>query len=488
MSSVEAHHNTTMMQKVLPLICGLAFAFLISQLSTPVDGQPCISDIPAAYFLFIATLGGIAAFHKLALEIALAGAVSIGVFLTLQQPSFSIGSTISHEWVILVNLFGLLVGFGLLAAHFESSGVPERLPRILPGGWKGAFVLLVLVWIMSGFLDNIAAAMIGGGVAYTVFRGRVHIGYLAGLVACANAGGAGSVLGDTTTTMMWIEGVNPVTVMPAYLGAAVALVIAGIVAAIIQDRYQSLDVSNAEVVPVDTGRVMVVACILGAAVTANILQNTVWAGIEEHAPVLAIAIWFALLATSKFRKPDWAVVPSISKGSLFLIALVLCASMMPLNKLPQPSPGSTFAIGAISSVFDNIPLTALSLRQGGYDWALMAYAVGFGGSIVWFGSSAGVALSARYPEARSTVQWVRHGWPIPIAYAAGFLVMMSVLGWHPSEAPGGHGGGHGDDHGDQIEHEEPAHAGIQAAPNTLQTGAANPDGVGLPGSPATEGH
>ncbi|MGZ5117196.1 MAG: PEP-CTERM sorting domain-containing protein [Burkholderiales bacterium] len=47
---------------------------------------------------------------------------------------------------------------------------------------------------MSGFLDNIAAALIGASVAGSVFRHRVHIGYLAAIVGASNAGGAGSVL------------------------------------------------------------------------------------------------------------------------------------------------------------------------------------------------------------------------------------------------------------------------------------------------------
>ena len=449
----EEHESAGLRGFVLPAVIGLALAGLAGLLSTQVDGDPAIGGIPTAYFLFIATLGGIAVFHRLALEIALSGALSIAAFLTWQQPGFSFAGTVHHEWVILVNLFGLLVGFGLLAAHFEHSGVPERLPRFLPSGWKGAFVLLVIVWVMSGFLDNIAAAMIGGGVAFTVFKGRVHIGYLAGLVACANAGGAGSVLGDTTTTMMWIGGVSPLTVLPAYLGAFVALFVAGIPASILQDSYQSLEISKDEAAPVDRGRVMVVAFILLAAVTANVLQNTVWAGIEEHVPVLAIAIWIALLGLARFRRPDWAVVPSISRGSLFLIALVMCASMMPLSKLPVPTPVSAFAIGGISSVFDNIPLTALALRQGGYDWALMAFAVGFGGSIVWFGSSAGVALSARFPAARSTAQWLRYGWPIPIAYAVSYTVMWAMLGWHPEDVESKHG----PHHEEHEQHEDPAH-------------------------------
>src|SRR5687768_3174991 len=97
----------------------------------------------------------------------------------------------AHEWVILANLLGLLLGFALLSRHFEDSRVPEVLPRFLPDDWKGAFVLLVMVFVLSSFLDNIAAALIGGTMAGAVFRKRVHIGYLAAIVAASNAGEIG---------------------------------------------------------------------------------------------------------------------------------------------------------------------------------------------------------------------------------------------------------------------------------------------------------
>jgi len=57
--------------------------------------------------------------------------------------------------------------------------------------------------------------------------------------------------------------------------------------------------------------------------------------------------------------------------------------------------------------------------------------VGFGGSMVWFGSSAGVALSNMYPEAKSVGNWLRHGWHVALAYVVGFFVLLAVLGWHP---------------------------------------------------------
>jgi Na+/H+ antiporter NhaD/arsenite permease-like protein len=106
---------------------------------------------------------------------------------------------------------------------------------------------------------------------------------------------------------------------------------------------------------------------------------------------------------------------------------------MPVEKLPSASWPTSLALGFLSAVFDNIPLTALALKQGGYDWAFLAYAVGFGGSMIWFGSSAGVAVSNIFPEAKSVFQWLRHGWHVAIGYVVGFFVMLLVLGWNPQE-------------------------------------------------------
>ena len=82
-------------------------------------------------------------------------------------------------------------------------------------------------------------------------------------------------------------------------------------------------------------------------------------------------------------------------------------------------------------MFDNIPLTALALEQGHYDWGLLAFSVGFGGSMIWFGSSAGVAICNMYPEARSTRRWLAEGWLVALGYVAGFSVLFAVLGWNP---------------------------------------------------------
>ena len=124
-------------------------------------------------------------------------------------------------------------------------------------------------------------------------------------------------------------------------------------------------------------------------------------------------------------------MPETFKGSMFLLSLVLCASLMPVEKLPDASWHAALGLGFVSAVFDNIPLTALALKQGGYDWGFLAYAVGFGGSMIWFGSSAGVALSNMYPEAKDAGRWLFHGWHVTVAYVLGFFALLWILGWQP---------------------------------------------------------
>jgi Na+/H+ antiporter NhaD/arsenite permease-like protein len=288
-----------------------------------------------------------------------------------------------------------------------------------------------MVFVLSSFLDNIAAALIGGAMAHQLFRAKVHIGYLAAIVAASNAGGAGSVVGDTTTTMMWIAGVSPGQVFDAYVASAAAVVVCGIPASIWQQRYSPILKDAHAHTHVDWGRIFIVGLMLVFAIVTNVVLNLRFPSAADHFPFIGAAVWAALLLTVKVRRHDWEVLPETFKGTLFLLSLVVCASMMPVEKLPVASWPTTLGLGFLSAVFDNIPLTALAIKQGGYDWGLLAYAVGFGGSMVWFGSSAGVALSNMYPEAKSAVKWVRHGWPIIAAYVVGFALFMTFVGWHP---------------------------------------------------------
>ncbi len=404
--------------------------------------RPALLGAPLDFILFATVLLGVALFHAHTLRVALIGAILITAY-QLGVTGFKAGpglaglaGQLGHEWVTLANLLGLLLGFALLADHFEKSRLPELLPRYLPDDWKGGFMLLAGVFVMSAFLDNIAAAMIGGSMAGVLFRRRVHIGFLAAIVAASNAGGAGSVVGDTTTTMIWIAGGSPLWVLEAYVGGLVALAIFGTLAARQQHAYQPIQRDDTPGARLELGRFAVVVFILGAAIVANVGFNLRAPAVLDQFPVIGAAVVLAVLVTAPLRRPQWSLLPGAFKGSVFLLSLVWCASLMPVDHLPAPSWPSTLGLGFLSAVFDNIPLTALAIRQDGFDWGFLAYAVGFGGSMIWFGSSAGVALANNYPEARSVGQWLRHGWPVALGYVAGYAVMLLLVGWHPHPIKG----------------------------------------------------
>jgi Na+/H+ antiporter NhaD/arsenite permease-like protein len=394
--------------------------------------------VPLEFVLFAILLAGVALFHKRALEISVGGLLVIlayEAFIT----AFPAGpgaagflAQVRHEWVIIANLLLLLIGFEILSNQFERSNVSDHLPNLLPDGFAGSVALLGVIFVLAAFLDNIAAAVLGGVMARHLYKGRVTVAFVAALVAASNAGGAGSVIGDTTTTIMWLKGVSAFTVMPAYLAAVPAFLVVAIFGARAQHRHQSILANDEPEHPLEWRRIWIVAFILTAAVTANVFATSLSEG-EETAPWLGMALWSAIIVTSVVAKPDWSVMRHGAKGAIFLAALVAAASLMPLKGLPEASWETAFGLGVLSSVFDNIPLTALALRQGGYDWALLSFAVGFGGSMVWFGSSAGVAITNLYPDGRSLIRWIKQGWFVPLAYLVGFFFMLLVLGWNPTE-------------------------------------------------------
>lgn len=398
---------------------------------------PAIRGIRVEFILFALTLLGVALFHKHTFWVALIGLSIIILFKLMFASGYPwsahfLGENAlltqladkhnrQGEWGILLNLMGLLLGFAILARMFEESGVPDILPRYLPDDWKGPFLLLVFVFILSSFLDNIAAAMIGGTIAMVVFKHKVYLGYLAAIVAASNAGGAGSVLGDTTTTMMWIDGVSALDVVHAYIGSAVVLVVVAWFAARQQDKHQRIIKDAPVQATIDWGRLLIVLLILIGAVASNVLYD-----------MPALGVWIAIAVGAMFRKIPWREAGAAIKGTVFLLCLVTAASLMPVETLPDASWMSAFILGFVSAVFDNIPLTKLCLDQGHYDWGILAYAVGFGGSLTWFGSSAGVALTNKFPEARNVTQWLRKGWHVVLAYILGFFVLLLIWGWHPT--------------------------------------------------------
>lgn len=399
---------------------------------------PSLGPIRVEFIIFGLILLSVALFHNQTFRVAVIGLAVLLTFKLVFDPGFHLiehifGTTPLSEqlldkelrqgdWGIILNLLGLLLGFAILSKMFEESGVPDILPKFLPNDWKGPFILLVFVFILSSFLDNIAAALIGGAIAIVVFNKRVHIGYIVAIVAASNGGGSGSVVGDTTTTMMWIDGVSAFNVLHGFVAAGTALLFFAWFASHQQDRFQKIIKNPNLNVKIDWLKIFNVGLILAGAIISNLLYD-----------MPALGVWIAIIIGSFLSPVPWKEVPGAIKGTIFLLCLVFCASLMPVEELPDASWVTAFSLGFLSAVFDNIPLTKLCLDQGHFDWGMLAYSVGFGGSMIWFGSSAGVAITNKFPESRNVVLWAKNGWHVAVAYVIGFFTLYLIMGWNPSD-------------------------------------------------------
>ena len=152
---------------------------------------PAVAGIPVDFILFALTLLGVALFHDHTLKVGLVGLTVISVYKLLftgfhAGPGLGgLAAHFAHEWVTLSNLFLLLMGFALLARHFEKTRIPVILPRYLPDDWKGGFVLLVMVFmLLTDFLfvhpanydGNLRTQIVTGVLIAPDHRRNDHLG------------------------------------------------------------------------------------------------------------------------------------------------------------------------------------------------------------------------------------------------------------------------------------------------------------------------
>src|SRR5207245_2722149 len=104
---------------------------------------PAIVGIPIEFLLFAVVLAMVAFGRVSTMLAALAGALLITLYKVALSPyaeGAGLAGLLAHagtEWVGMANLLALLLGFALLARHFEDSQIPARLPDYLPDNWTG---------------------------------------------------------------------------------------------------------------------------------------------------------------------------------------------------------------------------------------------------------------------------------------------------------------------------------------------------------------
>lgn len=406
----------------------------------------------ATFALFFSMLAGLLLFHHHKLPVVVGGFSIIAIMFAAVNGAGGLVSHFSewHRFHLLYNLAFLLPGFSLVAYYFEDSGASHGMAKLL----KTDAMILWSVFALSTILDNIAACMIGGTILIAVYgRKNVPFSMLVGVICASNLGGAGSPVGDTTTVMMFVSQDPKISVFEIF-SAMFAAIPAQILICLWAARhghhtlrhlaavkinpkavetYDDRHLGEDDARALDEGAhrktvrlsMMLTLLAIPGLIVGNLFDQPaagLWAGL----------IIGMILGRTKFER---AAVTSAVPNTLFLLLLVAAAEMLPLQEARpyldlMDRDVIAILMGHLSAWFDNIPLTAVCLSLKGFDWGLLAYCVGYGGSAMWFGSSAGVALGVLFKEVYETRRWGVPFLAVTLTYWAGaiaYFVTFSVL-------------------------------------------------------------
>lgn len=380
----------------------------------------------AEFSIFIIMLVMLMLFHHHKVPVVIGGFLILSGFYVFEHGFFGIVHHFSehHEYHLLYNLAILLPGFGLVAHYFEHSGFDRRLSKFIDSDYK----LLWVVFFLSCFLDNIAAAMIGAVLLITRYGnlsaptdkeklGTIPFFMVVAVIGASNMGGAYSFAGDTTTVMMFIAGVSILTLAKAAIACYPAQFVLNRFGA--WGNYRANPSLRGQSTPVEWNKFWPLLAVPGLAI-GNIAFDQpglgLWAGL-----VLGMIIGRVSLS-------QIALIETLPNTG-FLVLLVATAGLLPLEEMKPilnllTKDEVAILLGVLSPWFDNIPLTKMALDIGGFDWGLVAYCVGFAGTAMWFGSSAGVAVGLKIPETYDTKKWIIPFFIIMGVYAIGILAYM----------------------------------------------------------------
>ncbi|OHD97499.1 MAG: sodium:proton antiporter [Sulfurimonas sp. RIFCSPHIGHO2_12_FULL_36_9] len=311
-----------------------------------------------------------------------------------------------------------------------------------------------LAFFISPIADNLTTALILSTVLITIERKNKEflVPGAINIVVAANAGGAWSPFGDITTLMAWASGkgefVDFLFLLPASIGGYV--ITAYLLSMFVPKEVPHFDASS-ETKP---------EMMKGAEVVIGLGAFTVFAAVISHQVLHLPAMWGMLFGLSllklyayrlkKVHNSEFNVFHSIAKienntllfffgilaavGALYFVGWLGLAAIVYDPSVLGPT-WANIGVGFLSAIVDNVPVMSAILKanpdMGVDQWMLVTLTAGVGGSLISFGSAAGVGVMGKLPGIYTFGSHMKYAWTIFIGYAASvaiWYVQYQVLG------------------------------------------------------------
>lgn len=392
----------------------------------------------------------------------------------------SLGETAETVFFLLgamtiVSLVDNYQGFGIITDRIKTTNRKKLL-----------WIICILTFFLSALLDNMTTAIVMCALLRKLIADKKERWLFAGMVIlAANAGGAWSPIGDVTTIMLWIGG--QVTTINIMVKTIVASLVSMVVPVFILSLTLKGDIVRPEVSENEEDKIpanwSLIVLILGI---SGLIFVPIFKTITHLPPYLGMlfslgVLWVVTeigsrkqhLAKGGEGKPMPTVMSTLehvdTPSVLFFLGILMAVAALNAAGVLAGlaggldsafnNPGQNFAgvagfflidiiIGILSSIIDNVPLVAATMKMypiSGADvmfasdhafWECLAYCAGTGGSLLIIGSAAGVAIMGM--EKIDFIWYLKKiSWLALVGYLAGAVVyiLMYTFIFEPAEAP-----------------------------------------------------
>ncbi|PLY07175.1 MAG: sodium:proton antiporter [Arcobacter sp.] len=318
--------------------------------------------------------------------------------------------------------------------------------------WVTGFI----AFFLSPIADNLTTALILSTVLITIDKTRKDflVPGAINIVVAANAGGAWSPFGDITTLMAWTSGKGQ---FGDFLFLFPASILGYVVTAFLLSRVVP------DIKPENSFSSEVPKMLEGAKTVIVLGLVTVLSAILSHQILDFPAMWgmmfglvllkmYSFTLNKKFGQEHFDVFKSMAKienntlmfffgilaavGALYFIGWLTLASIVYHPDI-LVSTWSNIAVGFLSALVDNVPVMSAILKanpdMNTSQWMLVTLTAGIGGSLISFGSAAGVGVMGKLHGIYTFGTHFRYAWIVLIGYVVSvsiWYLQFIVLGIH----------------------------------------------------------
>lgn len=345
----------------------------------------------------------------------------------------------------IANLWLFLVATMTFVAYLNKKGMIENLIYLFMPREVSEKALLFLTaifcFVFSSLADNITATLVSMTLVLSLkLEPKKTVRFATLVIFAVNSGGVALITGDVTTLMIFLAGKIGITDLLSLIAPAFIAVMALAV-------MLSFGLSGRVVIEQTRHPVRRVDIIIAAIFLLTIFGTIVGNALYQLPPALTFLCGLSVMfLVSRFYNDDEDQILEFIRTIefetlLFFLGILLLVGMLKeiavLEMIAHqyseaPSLIANYAIGFVSALVDNVPLTAALLKSdidmNATSWMGLTYAVGAGGSLLVIGSAAGIVAMSKVKDLtfRSHLAFI---WLLIPAYTLGYCLVYLLGNW-----------------------------------------------------------